>query len=55
MKRDKSGNEYENRFDKDYYERPIDGNIHRKVAVTAPENVDKVQNFPLVRYKKRGE
>jgi len=55
VKRDKSGNEYENRFDKDYYERPIDGNIHRKVAVTAPENVDKVQNFPLVRYKKRGE
>lgn len=44
----------ENRFNSGYYERPVvAGQYHRKVAVTSPENQNKVQDFPIERYHKR--
>lgn len=42
----------ENRFDSGYYERPIIGKLHRKVAITSPENVDKVAAFDKILYNK---
>ena len=43
----------ENRFNSGYYERPvIAGQYHRKVAVTSPDNQDKVLNFPKERFYK---
>lgn len=41
-----------NRFSSGYYQRPIVGAMHRKVAITSPENVDNIEDFSTVRYKK---
>lgn len=41
-----------NRFSSGYYQRPIVGAMHRKVAIASPENVDNIEDFSTVRYKK---
>ena len=45
----------ENRFNKDYYDRELfkDSGYHTKVAITNPENVDKVKDFEKETFGKK--